>query len=76
MLRYGTICGVDLTQARCDTSSSPLIYVHVMYKTNLSDVVNPFHAGPVYICGKYKTSVWSQMPRRQVGAELSVAIMV
>ena len=29
-----------------------------------------------YIYGKYKTSLWPQMPRRQVGAEPSVDIMI
>ena len=44
------------------------------YKS-VARLLNPCHMAP-YIFGKYGTSLWLQMPLRQVGAEESVDIMV
>ena len=53
-----------------------ILHVHVLIMDiDFLHVIEACHAGPIFI-QVYETSLWPQMPQRQVGGEPSVAIMV
>ena len=82
--------GAKWHQDICSQNSESMYFVYLfIFKTHILKVENertgsqddlngmkfkPCHAGPVY--GKYKASLWPQMPRCQVGAKPSVTILV
>ena len=53
-----------------------ILHVHVLIMDiDFLHVIEACHAGPIFI-QVYKTSLWPQMPQRQVGGEPPVTIMV